>query len=84
MTVRRSDTGIVILEGACSVEDAEPVLRLLQANPPPAVDWTTCSHLHTAVIQVLLAAGIIPIGPCGDAWARQWILPNLHQKATGR
>ena len=33
MTVRRSDTGIVILDGVCSVEDAEPLLQMLQATP---------------------------------------------------
>ena len=41
MTVRRSDNGTVILEGACAVEDAEPLLQMLQATPTPAVDWTT-------------------------------------------
>ena len=32
MTVRCSDTGIVILEGACGVEDAEPLSQLLQVT----------------------------------------------------
>ncbi len=79
MTVRRGDTGSVILEGACTVEDAEPLLQLLLADPTPAVDWTTCSQLHTAVIQVILASGA-QIGPCGDAWVRQWLAPELPQK----
>jgi hypothetical protein len=79
MTVRSSDTGIVILEGACGVEDAQPLLQLLQVTTPPAVDWTTCSHLHTAVVQVLLASGIAPKGPCGDSWVREWLAPELPQ-----
>ncbi len=82
MTVRLLDTGIVILEGACTVEDAEPLLQLLQTTPAPAVDWTICSHLHTAVVQVILASGIAPIGPCGDAWVGQWLAPELAQKRT--
>jgi hypothetical protein len=80
MTIRLGDTGNVILEGACTVEDAEPLLQLLLANPTPAVDWTACSQLHTAVIQVILASGAAHIGPCGDAWARQWLAPELSQK----
>lgn len=84
MTVRLGDIGIVILEGACDVEDAEPLLRLLQqANPAPAVDWTTCSHIHTAVVQVILASGIAPVGTCGDAWVSQWLAPELCQKENG-
>ena len=79
MTVRCSDTGIIILEGACGVEDAEPLSQLLQVTTPPAVDWRTCSHLHTAVVQVLLASGIAPKGPCGDSWVREWLAPQLPQ-----
>jgi hypothetical protein len=83
VTVRRSDTGMVILEGACAVEDAEPLLQLLQETPAPAIEWTTCSHLHTAVVQVILASGVTPIGLCGDAWVRRWLAPELSQKGTG-
>jgi hypothetical protein len=83
MTVRRSEAGVVILEGECPVEDAEPLLQLLQTSPAPTVDWTTCSYLHTAVVQVILASGFAPVGPCGDAWARQWLAPERSQKGTG-
>jgi hypothetical protein len=84
MTVRRSDSGVAMIEGACAVEDAEPLLRLLQANPTPAVDWTACSYLHTAVIQVILASRIVPIGRCGDAWVEQWLAPGLRHRETGQ
>ena len=83
MTVRRSDTGIVILDGVCSVEDAEPLLVMLQATPAAVIDWTPCRQLHTAVVQVILASGIAPICPCGDAWVTQWLAPELLQKRTG-
>jgi hypothetical protein len=82
MTVLRSDAGVVLLEGACAVEDAEPLLQLLQGSPLPVIDWTECSHLHTAVVQVVLASGIRPIGPCGDAWVRQWTEPELPRRET--
>ena len=32
------------------------------------VDWTHCSQLHTAVLQVVLASGLIRIGPCGRSF----------------
>ena len=67
MTVRRSDNGTLILDGVCPVEDAETLLQLLQTVPDAAVDWTQCRQLHTAVLQVVLASGMVPVGPCGDA-----------------
>ena len=41
MTVRRSDNGTIVLDGICPVEDAEPLLQLLQATPTAGIDWTT-------------------------------------------
>ena len=82
MTVRSGDSDTVILEGVCTVEDAEPLLQLLLAKPAPAIDWATCSQLHTAVFQVILASGAAQIGPCGDAWVRLWLEPALPQIGT--
>jgi len=82
MTVRRSDAGVVILEGVCPVEDAEPLLRMVQATPAPVIDWTSCQGLHTAVFQVILASGIVPMGPCGDEWSAQWLTSELYQSRT--
>jgi hypothetical protein len=62
-----------VLEGICPVEDAEPLLQMLQMTPAGPLDWTRCNQLHTAVLQVILAAGVMPVGPCGDAWVRQWV-----------
>jgi hypothetical protein len=83
VTVTRGNTGTVVLEGVCAVEDAEPLLQLLQATPGAVVDWTQCRQLHTAVFQVILASDTVPIGPCGDAWVKQWLAPKLLQKGAG-
>jgi hypothetical protein len=77
VTITRGDTGTVILEGACAVEDAELLLQMLQSGPAAVIDWTRCSQLHTAVLQVILASGITPVGLCGDAWVAQWIASKL-------
>jgi hypothetical protein len=74
VTVRRDDSGKVVLEGRCPVEDAEQLLQMLQSNPGAPCDLTLCNHLHTAVVQVILAARPSLIGPCGDAWVEQWIV----------
>lgn len=83
MTVGRSDTGIVVLEGVCAVEDAEPLLQLLQATPGATVDWTRCRQMHTAVFQIILASGVAPIGTCGDTWVAQWLAFKLPRNGAG-
>jgi hypothetical protein len=77
MTVhRRGSDDAIILEGSCSVEDAEPLLQMLQATPGAAIEWVACQHLHTAVFQLILASGVVPKGPCGDAWIAEWLAPK--------
>ena len=57
MSVRREDDGTtIVLDGHCPVEEAEPLLQFLQASPAACLDWRQCTHLHTAVLQVILAA----------------------------
>jgi len=81
MTIRRNDSGTLLVEGICPVEDAELLWQMLQNMPAAEIDWTQCRQLHTAVLQVILASGITPVGPCGDAWAAEWLAPKLPQKA---
>ncbi len=83
MTVHRSHTGTVVLDGVCAVEDAEPLLQMLQATPTAVVDWTECRQMHTAVFQVILMSGIAPFGRCGDAWVAEWLAPKLPQNGIG-
>jgi len=84
MTIRRDDNGVIVLEGVCPVEDAEPLLQMLQAMPSADIDWRGCHQLHTAVLQLVLASGRIPISRCGDAWVAQWLAPKLTQNEAPR
>ena len=77
MSVGRGDNGVIVLEGRCAVEEAEPLLQMLQATPAAPCDWTRCSHLHTAVVQVILAARPALIGPCRAPYVEQWIAPRI-------
>jgi hypothetical protein len=73
MTVTRRDSEGIILEGTCGAEDAEPLLQMLIETPGARLDWRPCSQLHTAVAQVVLTAGPVVEGPCGDAWIEKWL-----------
>jgi hypothetical protein len=72
MTITRDADGVIVLAGECPVEDAETLLRLLQVQPEGPVDWSACTRLHTAVLQVLLAAAPSVRGECGDAFVARW------------
>jgi hypothetical protein len=74
--VRQDEDGAIVLEDSCPVEDAEPLLQMLQATPASRVDWRRCQHLHTAVLQVIVAIRPTLIGECGDPWVREWIGPT--------
>ncbi len=72
MTIRCDDDGVIVLAGECPVEDAETLLQLLQAQPAGPIDWSACTRLHTAVLQVLLAAAPSIRGECGDPFVARW------------
>ncbi len=81
MTVRVDAGGPILLEGACSIDDAEPLLQLLATTPSPTVDWRSCDWAHTAVIQVLLASRAPLQGPPRGALLREVIEPLLIRAA---
>ena len=77
MTVTRRDAETIVLAGPCPVDDAEPLLQMLLETPAAVVDWRACQSPHTAVVQVIRAAGPALIGPCGDAWTETWLAPGI-------
>lgn len=54
MPIELSDERAV-LTGVCSVEEAESLLSWVLQHPDAAVDAAACEHLHSAVLQVLMA-----------------------------
>jgi hypothetical protein len=76
----RREGDMIFLEGPCQVEDADPLWLQLQQGAP-ALDWSGCTLLHTACLQVILAAGLPLHGtPANDALAR-WLAPLLPAAA---
>ena len=82
MTVRWSDEGGIHLEGVCPIEDAEPLLQLVLADPGATVDWSSCELAHSAIVQVLLASRARLIGSPKGAFLRDYVaLALAHARA---
>jgi hypothetical protein len=80
MTVRREDEA-VLLEEICPVEDAEILMEQLQAGAT-LIDWSGCTHLHTACLQVILAAGLPMRGIPANPVLARWLAPILQPGST--
>ena len=79
MTIKLGDIGEVLLIGDCSVEDADELIQRLLEDPSVAVDWTKCTNAHTAIIQVLMAAGQLPEGVPKNAFLEAMVGPALRR-----
>ncbi|MFG1425871.1 hypothetical protein [Roseixanthobacter glucoisosaccharinicivorans] len=77
MSVRIVDPARIVLEGACPAEDAETLLGHLCAHPGARVDWRGCESAHAAVVQVLLATGVVLHGPPAGRFLRSLVAPAL-------
>jgi hypothetical protein len=77
------DGSVVRLTGHCRVEDAEPLLAILQAADTRSVDLSEALSLHTAVVQILIAMRPEIRGTSPDPFTRTWIEPVLRQAQAG-
>jgi hypothetical protein len=70
-----------VFQDVVSVEEAEGLLEWLQKKPSAKVDLAACSHLHTANLQVLMAARPGVSRWPEDAELRAWLEPALKPGA---
>ncbi len=68
-----------VFRDVVSVEEAEGLLEWLQRKPTAKVNLASCSHLHTANLQVLMTAG-----PAVSSWPensdlRAWLEAALNR-----
>ena len=83
LTIRRSDKGIVILDGVCAVEDAEPLLQMLQATPACGSRLDTVSPTPHGRTSGHHGVGQSPRSdPAGTPGCEQWLAPKLPQNGT--
>jgi len=73
----RLDGEVLHLDEECGVEEALALLEHLTTTPPPAVDLRGCTHLHTALVQVLAACRPRTVAPPDDAFLARWLMPLL-------
>lgn len=67
----------VRFEDVCTVEDALPLLDFLKGSAAPEIDLSACTHLHTALLQLLLAARPRLATPPADPTLARWVAPLL-------
>ncbi len=65
---------VIHLVDNCAAEDAEEILQWLIEQPKGKVNLKKCSHLHTAVLQVLCAAKVIVSTPPSDLGLQEALL----------
>jgi hypothetical protein len=73
----------VVAEGSCTVEDALPLLEFLQSHRGVKVDLGPSAHLHTSVVQVLLAARPTIVALPQEAFLARW-LSQAFARAEGK
>ena len=80
MSIRIAGDGRILLEGHCSVEDVEPLLRGLLESPAASLDWRSCDRAHAAVVQLMLVSGRSVLGPPSDPFLAARIDPLLRRR----
>ncbi len=69
---------VAVLDGVCAIEDAEILYHWLQDHPNAKVNLKTCTHLHTALLQVLMQQQVdISLMPQQQS-LRDWLHPLLQ------
>lgn len=74
------DGDVVVIKGYCRVEDAEPLVAILQRGKV-TVDLTTCEGLHAAVVQAILAFDCQIVGNPTDPFLSKLLKPVLSRGA---
>jgi hypothetical protein len=73
------EAGLVRLHDPSRVEDAEALLTHLQQQPDCLVDLGQATHLHAAVVQLLLAFRPPLVALPGDPFLLAFLTPLLVQ-----
>ena len=79
----RFDGAVARFEGACSVEEALPLNDWLLTTADARLDLGACTELHTAVLQVLMAAKRPVAVPPENAFLSRWVMPLFPSPLWG-
>jgi hypothetical protein len=68
---------LAVFMDVVSVDDAEALLEWLQKKPSASADFSACTHLHPANLQVLMAAKATVVEWPQDAAFAAWLKSAL-------
>ncbi len=74
---------VAVADGASAVEDALPLLEFLQSQAGAKVDLRACTHLHTAVLQILAALRPEIVALPEEPFLVRWLPRVLGPPAAG-
>jgi len=72
-----ADGDVIYIKGHCRVEDAEPLVALLQKSRKVTVDVSACESLHAAVVQAILTFDCPVVGAATDVFLAKLLTPAL-------
>lgn len=81
MTVR-VEGQTIHLEGRCRLEEAEQLLALFVQNPDHRVAIGASTSLHTAIVQILLAAKPMVLGRPANSFLSRFLSPVLENESS--
>jgi hypothetical protein len=68
---------LILIDGVCGVEEAMPLLEFLQTHGAVRIDMRECTHIHSAPLQVLMAAAERVTDLPEEKFLRRWLAPVL-------
>lgn len=78
----RYEGDAVRMEGVCAIEEVDGLLAFLERTPSATVSLEACEHLHTAVLQALLAYDVKLVGEVYEPFLWKWVAPLLGRAAA--
>jgi hypothetical protein len=77
MTITYNDN-LAVFGDMVSVEHAETLLQWIQAHPEAAADFSGCTHVHTANLQVLMATRLRVAAWPQEEGFRMWLATAMQ------
>jgi len=68
---------VAVFDGVCAVEDAETLCNWLEEHPKGKLNLKECTHLHSAIFEVLMkmqpTASALPKDEALAAWVAPFV-----------
>lgn len=71
------DEDVALLEDVCIIEEADDLKQWINAHPQGTINLKKCTHLHAAIVLVLLALKPTLSQPSEDSFINSWIVPAI-------